>query len=71
MKYEIVFHPEATQEYAEAYKWYEERQEGLGERFISCIDEALAEIVSHPAHSRSEIDEYRVKTVKVFPYIIL
>jgi len=71
MKYEIVFHPEATREYIDAYEWYEDRQPGLGERFIESIDDSIAEIMAHPAGGRIENSIYRVKTVKTFPYIIL
>ena len=71
MKYKIVFHPEATQEYVDAYEWYEQKQSGMGERFILSVDEAIADIVSHPATGRSEASIYRVKTIKIFPYIIL
>lgn len=33
MDYLLIFHPAADKEYSEAYKWYEERLEGLGDRF--------------------------------------
>ena len=71
MKYKVVFHPEATREYIDAYEWYEERQPGLGERFILSVDDAIADIVAHPSSGRIETSMYRIKTVKTFPYIIL
>ena len=71
MKYEIVFHPEATREYIDAYEWYEEKQAGLGERFILSIDEAIGEIITHPSAGRIETSDYRIKMVETFPYIIL
>jgi len=71
MTYEIVFHPEATLEYINAYAWYEEKEPGLGERFILSVDDAIADIVAHPSSGRIETSIYRIKVVKTFPYIIL
>jgi hypothetical protein len=34
MSFDIVFHEKAYQEFIDSYKWYEKRQQGLGERFI-------------------------------------
>jgi toxin ParE1/3/4 len=38
MAVEIIIAPEAEQDIAEAYAWYESRRVGLGEEFLSCID---------------------------------
>ena len=37
MSYKLEFHNAIAQEYNEAYEWYEERSEGLGERFIASV----------------------------------
>lgn len=36
MDYEIVFSSDVQTEMRESYDWYEEKQSGLGERFIEC-----------------------------------
>jgi len=41
MAYSYLLHPEADKEYTEAFIWYEERQEGLGERFIEAVRQKL------------------------------
>jgi hypothetical protein len=33
MIYSYIFHESVNADYDEAYEWYEEQQEGLGERF--------------------------------------
>ncbi len=45
MKYE--FHPEAFREYAHAVSRYEERQRGLGGRFIQSVEIALTAFAKH------------------------
>lgn len=37
MSYAYYLHPLAVEDYKEAYAWYEDRQPGLGERFIKAI----------------------------------
>ena len=37
MSYKLEFHNAIAKEYNEAYEWYEERSEGLGERFIASV----------------------------------
>jgi hypothetical protein len=38
MAVELIFAPEAEQDIAEAYAWYEGRRPGLGEEFLRCLD---------------------------------
>lgn len=40
MAAEPVLVPEAEEDVANAYEWYEKRRHGLGEEFLSCIDAA-------------------------------
>jgi hypothetical protein len=38
MSKQAVFTPEADQDVAEAYNWYEAREPGLGEDFLRCVE---------------------------------
>lgn len=38
MSYKILLHDEASEELADAYHWYEDRSEGLGERFMALLN---------------------------------
>lgn len=61
----------AIKELDESFLWYEERREGLGERFISFIDKAfqLIELASErfPLKAKS----FREFVVDKFPYVIV
>lgn len=41
---ELITTTEAEQDIAEAYAWYENRQIGLGEEFLSCLDVCMEAI---------------------------
>lgn len=41
MAAELILAPEAEQDIAEAYGWYEGRRLGLGEDFLSCVDACI------------------------------
>ncbi len=37
MSYFAKFHPLISLDYIEAYEWYEEKEEGLGQRFFDAV----------------------------------
>jgi len=66
----LVLAPEVEQDIAEAYAWYEQRQPGLGEEFLSAV-EACLELVQRDPKSHSEVHEsYRRAIVRRFPYCV-
>ena len=44
----LVFHPDTAQEIENAYAWYQERAEGLGDDFIEELESAFAAIAALP-----------------------
>ena len=48
MAAELVIAPEAEQDIAEAYAWYEGRRVGLGEEFLSSVDACIETIRRTP-----------------------
>lgn len=44
MKYTFEFHPGIASDYDEAYQWYEEKSQGLGEQFFESVREELEKI---------------------------
>ena len=66
----LVLLPEAEQDIAEAYAWYEERQRGLGEEFLRCIDACLASIRRNPELYAFAHETYRRALARRFPYAI-
>jgi hypothetical protein len=48
MAAELIVAPEAEQDLAQAYAWYEGRRIGLGEDFLSCVDACIEAIRRTP-----------------------
>lgn len=73
MKWRVVIRPEVEQDVAEAAKWYEERQTGLGAQFVEEVIrvwDSLSENPLLPArrHPRKNI---RWRYPERFPYRII
>ena len=45
----IVFAPAARAEFEAAAEWYESHADGLGEKFVHCMDEIVGRIETSPA----------------------
>jgi hypothetical protein len=44
----LLIAPDAEQDIAEAYGWYEDRRTGLGEEFLGCVDACIQSITRTP-----------------------
>ena len=44
----LILLPEAKNDVAEAYSWYEEQSLGLGSEFLRCVEAALTSIQRAP-----------------------
>ena len=62
---------EAREELDASIAWYEEQREGLGERFLTRIDEILLRIGASPEVHARIYGEVRKAVVQRFPYIVL
>lgn len=72
MKYSLEFHNEIANEYYEAYVWYEERREGLGEQFLASVRTVMEKIREQPfIFGEKSKKGYREAGVKGFPYLII
>ncbi len=71
MSYQLIFHPLAEREYFDAYQWYENKQEGLGDRFEKMVEIRLQEIVKYPENYGISKARYRETSIKDFPYRIV
>jgi hypothetical protein len=56
MSYTYRLHPLTKQDYDEAYEWYEDKQKGLGERFLKAVRKKIEEIIyiSSIHHSKKQ-----------------
>lgn len=55
----------------EAYNWYEEQRQGLGEEFIKELDNCFDKLQSHPEYFGKIKKNFRQMSLKRFPYVIV
>ena len=70
MAAKLVIAPEAEQDIAEAYSWYEGRRAGLGEEFLSSVDACLEAIRRAPETYATIHESYRRSLTRRFPYAV-
>jgi plasmid stabilization system protein ParE len=66
----LVLHPEAEQEYRDAYAWYWERSIPAAERFEDAVERALDQIQQWPERWPLFHSRFRKYTLHKFPYTI-
>lgn len=72
MNYRFRFHPLVQEDYNEAYTWYEEKQKGLGERFLKAVSLKVDAITENPELYGSKGNKkFREAKVEFFPYLIV
>ena len=72
MSYTYQLHPLTKQDYDEAYEWYEDKRNGLGERFLKAVRKKIEEIVLHPeAYGSKGNLKFREAEVEIFPYLVV
>jgi len=71
MSYQLIFHPKAAKEYSEAWRWYEQEQVGLGDRFEKLVELQLQKITEYPENYSIRKAPYREAAVGIFPFVIV
>ncbi len=75
MTYDVLIKEEAQADTLTAYLYYEEKREGLGERFLKELTARYQQIAQNPQHYGylSTDKEKTLRKIKVnrFPYIIV
>ena len=64
----VTFTPEADDDVAVAYGWYEGQDPGLGEDFLRCLEACTLTIQRHPQLYPVAVDEFRRALIRRFPY---
>lgn len=70
MQRELVVRPEASADVLEASRWYDERVDGLGMRFLDQLDAAMTSIRESPSKYPVYRNEIRRMRVNKFPYAV-
>ena len=72
MNYTYQVHPLVEQDFEEGYIWYEERQKGLGEKFINAVDAKIKQILQSPeAYGSRGKKSFREAEVDRFPFLVV
>ena len=64
-------HPVAQRDIARVRDWYEREQPGLGERFVTAVDDAIGRVVGAPLSFPLIGKETRRARLHPYPYAVL
>jgi plasmid stabilization system protein ParE len=67
---QVIFTPEAEDDVAKSFNWYESREPGLGEEFLRSTEACIRGIQRHPEMYPFAIDEFRRAPIRRFPFEI-
>ena len=68
MDYELIIRPEAKADLLDAYQWYQEQRQGLGNDFKLCVEEVIFKIQRNPLIHRVIFQNVRRSVTKRFPF---
>jgi plasmid stabilization system protein ParE len=71
VKYTVEIKEEALTDIQEAYDYYEEQKEGLGNRFLDTLDYYFDRLQKYPHHYQIKKKFYREAFIKDFRYLII
>jgi plasmid stabilization system protein ParE len=69
--YAVIVQPEAEADINDAYRWYENREPGLGGEFLGEVSTAFSRLASNPLHYPELHGTARRGRVRRFPYIVI
>lgn len=70
MSLPLSFHPDVAEEVDDAYRWYEKKQEGLGEEFLLALENAYVQILTMPKAHQIAQEDIRRFVIRRFPFCI-
>lgn len=71
MIHELEIKEEADEEITDAYLYYENRQIGLGEKFMEQLEKYFDRIRQNPKHFQIRRKNYREAYIQKFPFSII
>ena len=66
--YRLLIRPEAESDLTAAYRWYEDKDAGLGEEFLRTVEASLLGVQKNPQAYQKIHKEVRRALTKRFPY---
>ena len=72
MAYHLEILDDALEDIARTFIWYEEKNKGLGVRFVDEVEATISYISKYPEHFQIKSKTlYREALLKVFPYMLI
>ena len=71
MKYALVVKEEAQEDIRIAYLWYEDKLNGLGEKFFEEMDNCISYIIHNPFIYEVRYKDVRYGIMNTFPYVVI
>lgn len=71
MAYLILFSEDADNEIIDAFNWYNNQKQGLGEEFLKELDTCIIKLQTQPSYYGFVKKQYRSVNIRRFPYIIV
>ena len=68
---EIYFHPDAENEYKNAYQWYRSRSKRASDRFEAEVERLVELIVTKPEFFPKFDDKHHFAVLKRFPFSLI
>lgn len=69
--YSSTLSSRAQKEIAESWEWYEERQQGLGDRFFGEVMSRIHQIEQNPKRYPNRNKTYKETIIETFPFLII
>ncbi len=66
----LTFHAGVRDDVDDAYRWYQNQRPGLGDEFLSSIEQSLEFITQNPAIYGEVHRRVRAAPIRRFPYVI-
>ena len=68
---DIIVQPAAEAEISDAFRWYQDRSEGLGSEFMRALEVSLSLIQRHPTSYAAVHKQMRRAVLRRFPYSVI
>lgn len=70
MKFRVLYHPDVYEDMKEAMDWYEEKQAGLGNKFLASARTQINSLRNSALQYSIRYDDVRCMPMKKFPYMV-
>jgi hypothetical protein len=71
LAYTAILSTRAQKEIIESWNWYEERQQGLGDRFLNEVIKSIHSIEQDPESYGTKYKSYKETSINIFPFLII